>query len=372
MPVLSAVTLGWMDWLKTKEEEGEIMKSWRTKALLLLVVLTVVLSAGCQEKKTEATGAKGDGGYETLKIRYEGSVGSVIYPELAEDLGYLGPIKLEWIGNQTSGPASIQNAATGQTDFGGAFNGAIAKLIASGAPIKSVIGYYGSDKDTYTGYYVLNDSTIKSARDLIGKKVGMNTMGAHAEFILKEYLKRNGLTDDEIKKVTLVVLPPVSTEQALRQKQIDVAVLSGMLGDLAVKKGGIRKLFSDYDFLGPFTAGSYVFTDQFIKQNPNTVKKFVQATAKAIEWARTTPRDQVIARFESIIKERGRKEDTTQVQYWKSTGIAEKGGYIQEKDFKVWVDWLKKNGEFKDSQVKLSDLYTNEFNPYKSDDEKNK
>ncbi|MED4229062.1 ABC transporter substrate-binding protein [Neobacillus cucumis] len=346
------------------------MKFWRRKVLLLFVVLSIVVSAGCQEKKTEATGTKGNGAYETLKLRYEGSVGSVTYPELAEDLGYLDPIKLDWIGNQTSGPASIQNAATGQTDFGGAFNGAIAKLIASGAPIKSVIGYYGSDKDTYTGYYVLNGSSIKNARDLIGKKVGMNTMGAHAEFVLKEYLKQNGLTDEEIKKVTLVVLPPVSTEQALRQKQIDVAVLSGMLGDLAVKNGGIRKLFSDYDLLGPFTAGSYVFTDKFIKQNPHTVKKFVEATAKAIEWAQTHSRDEVIARYESIIKKRGRKEDTNTVQYWKSTGIAEKGGVIQEKEFKIWVDWLKKNGEFKDGQVKVNDLYTNEFNPYKGEIDK--
>ena len=76
----------------------------------------------------------------------------------------------------------------------------------------------------------MDDSPIKNAKDLIGKKVGMNTMGAHAEFVLKEYLKQNGLTDEEIKQVTLVVMPPVNTEQALRQEQIDVAVLSGMLG----------------------------------------------------------------------------------------------------------------------------------------------
>ena len=79
------------------------MKIWRTKALLFLIVLSVVISAGCQEKKSGATETKGNGAYETLKLRYEGSVGSVTYPELAEDLGYLGPIKLEWIGNQTSG-----------------------------------------------------------------------------------------------------------------------------------------------------------------------------------------------------------------------------------------------------------------------------
>ena len=86
-------------------------------------------------------------------------------------------------------------------------------------------------------------------------------MGAHAEIVLKEYLKQNGLTDEEIEQVTLVVIPPVNAEQALREGQIDVAVLNGMLRDRALEKGGIRKVFSDYDLFGSFTAGSYVFTE---------------------------------------------------------------------------------------------------------------
>ena len=70
-------------------------------------------------------------------------------------------VKLEWVGNTISGPQDIQSAATGQTDFGGAFNGAIVKLVAAGAPIKAVIGYYGADDDAFNGYYVLEDSPIK-------------------------------------------------------------------------------------------------------------------------------------------------------------------------------------------------------------------
>ncbi|WP_419182733.1 ABC transporter substrate-binding protein [Metabacillus fastidiosus] len=341
--------------------------SWGRAGILFIAILLLIVSTGCQEKEKVVGG---EGKYETLTLKYEGSVGTVTYPELAQDLGYLDPIKLEWIGNTTSGPASIQNAATGETHFGGAFNGAIAKLIASGAPIKSVIGYYGSDEFTFHGFYILEGSPIKNARDLIGKKVGMNTMGAHHEFVLKEYLRQNGLTEDEIKQVTLVVVPPVNTEQALRQKQIDVAVLGGMLRDRALEKGGISKLFSDYDLFGSFTGGSLVFTEKFIKENPNTVSKFVEATAKAIEWAQTTPKEEVISRFESIIEKRGREEDTETIQYWKSSGIAQKGGFIQESEFQVWVDWLEKSGEFKEGQVKLDDLYTNEFNPFKEELEK--
>lgn len=343
-----------------------LFKKKRTVSLFLVlisVLLAILVITGCGNKKT--SNAEVSKKLEKVELRYQGSVNSVTFPELAQDLGYLDPIKLKWVGNTISGPQDIQTAVTGDTDFGGAFNGAIAKLKAANAPIKSVIGYYGVNEDTYSGFFVLDGSPIKNARDLIGKKVGMNTMGAHHEFMLKEYLHRNGLTNDEIKKVTLVVLPPVNTEQSLRQKQIDVAVLGGILRDKAVERGGIHPLFSDYDLFGKFTAGSIVMTEKFLKDNPNTAKKFVEATAKAIQWAQTTPREEVIARYEKIIKERGRSEDTTNLQYWKSTGIAGKGGQISEKEFSVWIDWLIKDGQLKKGQIKAKDLYTNEFNPYK-------
>ncbi len=55
--------------------------------------------------------------------------------ELAEDLGYLAPIRLHFVGSTVSGPQSVQAVVTGDTDFGGAFNGAIIKLVAAKAPI---------------------------------------------------------------------------------------------------------------------------------------------------------------------------------------------------------------------------------------------
>jgi ABC-type nitrate/sulfonate/bicarbonate transport system substrate-binding protein len=324
---------------------------------VLVLMAAVTALAGCGS----ASGASP--GHETTELRYQGSVGAVTLPELAADLGYLGNLKLNWIGNTISGPQDIQAATTGDTEFGGAFNGAIIKLKAAGAPIKAVIGYYGVDAHTFGGFYVPDGSPIRSARDLIGKKVGMNTLGAHYEAVLKTYLTRNGLSEDEIKQVTEVVVPPVNTEQSVRQGQIDVAVLSGPLRDKALARGGLRLLFSDYDLLGPFTAGSFVMRTDFIKRNPTTVRTFVTGVAKAIEWARTQPRDTVIAEYRKVIKARGRTEDDSQVQYWKSTGVAGTGGLIADREFQVWLDWLTKDGELKGKTVKLTDLFTNEFNP---------
>ncbi|MEV4641723.1 ABC transporter substrate-binding protein [Actinoplanes sp. NPDC049548] len=324
-------------------------------AAALAATLAAAALSGC--------GSSGAAAAKNVKeLRYQGWVGQVTPPELAEDLGYLGDVKLKWIGNTISGPQDIQAATTGDIDFGGAFNGAIVKLKANKAPITAVIGYYGADKDTYNGFYVKADSPIKTAKDLIGKKIGVNTLGAHAEAVTKTYLSRNGLTPEQIKQVELIVVPPVNTEQSLRQGQIDVASLSGPLRDKALERGGIRPLYSDFELLGAFTGGSYVLRNDFLKKNPETVKTFTTGVAKAIEWSRTQPRDVVIARFRDIIAKRGRNEDDTQLKFWKSYGVSSKGGAITDKDFSTWIEWLSSTGEIKSKDLKPSDLYTNEYN----------
>lgn len=330
----------------------------RRQFLTLLGISAAAVSCGT------ATATGGSGGEQITSLKYQGAVGAVTLPELAADLGYLGDVTLDWVGNTISGPQDIQSAATGQTHFGSAFNGAVIKLASTKAPIKAVVSSYGSDQYSYGGYYVLEDSPIRSARDLIGKKVGMNTLGAHYQALLDTYLSRNGLSKADAAKVEPLVVPPVNTEQSLRAKQIEVGVLTGVLRDKALATGGIRPLFTDVELLGPFSAGTYIMTERFIKQNPDTVRTFVTGVAKAIEWSRTTPREEVIARMTGIVKKRGRNEDTSTLQYWHSYGVAEKGGRIEEKGFQLWLDWLGERGEIKPGQLKAADLFTNEFNAY--------
>ncbi|TDD94840.1 ABC transporter substrate-binding protein [Actinomadura rubrisoli] len=303
----------------------------------------------------------------TSTLRYQGSVGQVTPPELAQDLGYLGGVRLKWVGNTISGPQDIQSAATGQTDFGGAFNGAVIKLQAAGAPLTSVIGYYGVDKGYHSGFFVPDDSPIRGPRDLIGKKIGMNTLGAHSEAVLDIYLQRGGLSASDIERVEPLVVPPITTEQSLRQKRIDVGVLTGIFQEKATAAGGLRKVFSDHDLLGSFTAGTYVFRDDFVKRNPETVRAFTAGVAKAIEWTRTTPRDQIVARFTKIIQARGRNENAAALKYWKSWGVAGRGGVIADREFTTWITWLEQQGQIRKGKVRPGDLYTNAFNPYAAD-----
>jgi ABC-type nitrate/sulfonate/bicarbonate transport system substrate-binding protein len=304
------------------------------------------------------------GGHEVTALRYQGWASRVTFPELAADLGYLAPITLKWVGNTISGPQDIQAAVTGDTDFGGAFNSAIERLVAAGAPIKAVIGTSGTDKDTWPGLYVLSGGAIKGPRDLLGKKIAVNTLGAHDEFMIDVYLQRHVLRPDEIKQVTLVPMPPASAEHVLRLKQVGAAILSDVYRDKAIAAGGLDLLLTDYELFGALTTSSYVLTKRFIAAN--TTRKFVEATARAIEWARTQPRAVVVARFQDIIKKRGRDEDAGVVTFWKSTGLAERGGLLEDRSFSLYIDWFRDNGDAGVGQLQPKDLYSNEFNPFRS------
>ncbi|MFI9533218.1 ABC transporter substrate-binding protein [Nocardia fusca] len=333
----------------------------RPRAVACVAAVTALLMLLC------ACGAGGEAA-ETADgktvLRYQGWAGKVGFHELAADLGYYDKIQLEWVGDTTSGPQDIQSAATGDIEFGSAFNGAVVKLNAAGAPITSVLSSYGADAHEYTGYYVLENSPIRSARDLIGKKIGMNTLGAHHEFLTREWLAQQGLTPDELESVQLVVVPPVNTEQALREGQIDVGTLNSIQRESALERGGIRALFTDRDLFGAFSYGTYVMRDDFIAANPEAVRDFVQGTARAIRWTQVLPREEVVARFLDIIHKRGRTESAEPVKYWRSSGIPVPGAVIAERELQIWIDWLVRNGELDDDAPAARDLYTNEYNPY--------
>lgn len=241
------------------------MRSRAFLPVVLAVAASFVGISGCGTHDSSAPAAASSG---PVTLRYQGWANQVTLPELAESLGYFHGIALKWVGNTISGPQDIQAAASGATDFGGAFDGAVAKLETSGAPVKAVVSYYGSDKAAFNGFYVLDNSSIRTARDLIGKKVGVNTLGGHNEAVIDTYLLKQGLSWPDIKKVQLVPLPPPNTDLALRRGQIDVAALSGQFRDQTLAKGGVRALFTDSHIFGAFSAGTYVLRDDFIAKHP--------------------------------------------------------------------------------------------------------
>jgi ABC-type nitrate/sulfonate/bicarbonate transport system substrate-binding protein len=306
---------------------------------------------------------------EVSTLRYQSSSGADISPlELADALGYLKPLTLNRLGDVQGGPAALQATATGQTDISSAFNGAVLNIIAAGAPLTAVVGWRGTNVETSPGLFVLDNGKVNSARDLIGSKVGVNTLGANQEAVADIYLAKNGLSRDEIKKVTFVPLPTPNVEQALRNNQIGAGSLGLTFRSAAEARGGVKPLFLNVDLIGTYTDNTGVLRNDFIKKNPNATRHLVTAIARAIAWAQEREndqhRDEVIALMTKYLENTGRPYLADQLKLWRSLGIATNGGWIKKDDFNMWVDWLDSRGEIDARSFKLETAYTNAFNPY--------
>ena len=314
-------------------------------------VLRTLAAAAALVVLTATAGCGGDAaadGAQAGELRYQGSVGQVTLPELAADLGYLGDVKLKWVGNTTGGPQDIQSAATGQTDFGGAFNGAVVKLAAADAPITAVVSYYGSDAQTFSGYYVLDDSPIRAARDLIGKKVGMNTLGAHAEAVLND-LARPRRSDPGRDQAGRAGRPAPGQHRAVAAAAADRrrGARRGPAGQGARQRRhpppvhrlrAARRLQRRHVRASATTSSSATRTPSG-RSSPGS--------RKAIEWARTHPAEEVVARFDGDHRQARPQRGPAAVAVLEERRRRRPGGVIGDRSSSTWIDWLAAEGELK-------------------------
>jgi ABC-type nitrate/sulfonate/bicarbonate transport system substrate-binding protein len=337
------------------------IRSARTRLVALAAVAasTAALASGC----AASAGASSDG----TTIRYQMSPGLVSPLELADALGYLHGVKLKNIGMVAGGPQAMQALATGQVDIAGSYVGAAANQIANGTPIKAVVAYYGSNEKSYSEIAVKAGSSVKTAKDLIGKKVAMNTLGAQAEALLDLWLHKSGLSDEEIKKVTLVPIAGIGGEEALLKGQVDAAFLSFAQVGPAHKNNKLRTLFRDIDVFGSFNGGSYEMTDAFLKAHPDVATKVVTAVGKAIEYSKAHTPQQVLDVYDKWLEAHGQKATVAADAGYQSIGVASKCGELSDADFTKWTDWLQMKGFIK-GDLDASSLYTNQYNHCASGD----
>ncbi|HEX6151816.1 ABC transporter substrate-binding protein [Nocardioides sp.] len=325
-----------------------------------------LLVAGGVSACNASSGAEG----ETKTIRYQSYTGMVDPAELADALGYFDGtgIQLDRIGDVQGGPESLRAAATNQVDYGAAFNGAIAKLASTGAPIKAVVAYYGTEGDVSGSLLVKKGSQLDEASDFVGKKIAVNTLGANNEAVLDTYFVEEGLTQDEIDQITLVPLPSINTEAALREGQVDAGYLSNALKEAALQRGGLTEVVNDLELIGPYNGGSFAMTERFIAQNPTTTQQFVEAVAKAVDYAQSHSVDEVREVMQGYLEEHDRGDYAAALDLWRGTGVPSKGGVVRDEDFTLWLEWLEAEGEVEAGSIEPSELYTNEYNPFAKED----
>jgi ABC-type nitrate/sulfonate/bicarbonate transport system substrate-binding protein len=336
----------------------------RTRRLAALVAALALIPTGLTACGT-AFGGAGDGEEETT-IRYQSYAGAVDAFLLADALGEFEGLELDRVGDVTGGPQALQALVSDQTDVGSsAFYGAIAQLVATGAPIQAVIPFYGSNEDSNQKLVALEDSTIRSARDLIGKKIAVNTLGANSEAVLDTWFDQEGLSEEEQDQITLVPLPPLNMPEALGNRQVDAAVVSFLGYQQTAAQYGIREIVNDVEVVGsPYAGGGLTMRTDFMEKNPHTTRQIVEGVAVAIEFIETHSKQEIFDVYFPYLEENGYADYIAPIKAnFPGTLGLDAHPVIADEDIERWVDWLDSRGDIDGDELDVSDVYTNEYNP---------
>ena len=268
-----------------------------------------------------------------------------------------------------SGTVSLQALLANNIDSGASAWPAWINIIAHGGKIKALLGTAASTKNNESGrspLLVLNESSIHSIKDLPGKRIAVNTLGAEADYVIRQYLKKNGLS---ISQVELVVVPVEKQEQMLRSHQIDAAAYGTSGGqdfDMAVEKGGVREIpgTTNFETKGEAVLGALGFRDDFIEQHPDEVRKYLRAydvSRRIIYDEFKKNPERVRKAYAEISVKKG--SNPRLAKYFSATRWTPDFPFIVDKDLQWWIDRFIEDGILKPGQIKPSDIYTNEFNP---------
>lgn len=341
------------------------MKIVSARRLVAAVVVLIAVLTGLTACGPAA--GKGNGGEEQTTIRYQSYAGAVDALLLADALGELEGLTLERVGDVTGGPQALQALVSRQTDVGGsAFYGAIAQLVGTGAPIKAVVPFYGSNEKSNSKVVALEGSGIETARDLIGKKVAVNTLGANNEAVLDTWFDQEGLTDEEQDRITLVPLPPLNTPDALGQGQVDAAVLSFLAYRTTAAQYDVVELTNDVEVVGePYAGGGLTLRTEFIERNPRTSAQLVEGVLTAIEFIETHSTRELFDVYFPYLEKEGFADyiPAIEANFPGTLGLDPKP-VIADEDIQRWVDWLDGRGDIDAEDLDVGDVYTNELNPY--------
>lgn len=309
------------------------------KLLTTFMALAMVgTMAGCTKTQTEEV-------KETKKLSF-GAMSSIdIVPiVIAKEKGYFEEEGLE-LDFQLFTAAKDRDAALQAGELDGVIADEIAISIYQNSGIDMKIT--GATNGAWT-LVVGKDSGIENLEDLKGKKMAIseNTM---IDYLSDYIAEENGINSSEIEKIAIPAMP--ARLEALRNKQVDAAILPAPFNDTAVADGG--KGLATIDNADIMISAIGFLQDQ-IDNNEEAIKAFFTGYNKAVEYMKNTD----LKEYEDIvIKTVGYSEDT------KGNIILPElnTNYLPDAEkVQAVFDWSKNNGIIS-KDLKAEDVIINKF-----------
>ncbi|GAA0906432.1 ABC transporter substrate-binding protein [Virgisporangium aurantiacum] len=189
------------------------------------------------------------------------------------------------------GAAIVPSVLSGQYQFG--FSNTTSLLLANsqGVPLQAVaagVASTGADGKDFGAVIVKGDSPIKSAKDLAGKRVAVNTLKNINTTTVNNVVQKDG---GDPSRITFVELPFPDIVAAVAKGDVDAGQVVEPFLTIGTGQGD-RQVVSNYAGTDPdLTVGMYFTTQQYASANATVVKGFTNAMKKSMEYAAAHPDD---------------------------------------------------------------------------------
>lgn len=262
---------------------SQIHRRARSVALAVAALLTVGALGGCSGSGSGAGNA--GAGVQDIKVGVLTSLDvAPIY--LGKEKGFFAEEGLNVTFEIAQGGAALIPAVvTGQYQFG--FSNIVSLMVArdKGLPLQIVQAGSQSTNATpdFSAILVAGNSPMQTAKDLEGKTVALNTLGANGELTVRQSVRKAG---GDPAKVNFVELTYPDMVPAITSGKIDAGF--SVEPFVTLEEGAGNRVLS-WNFLdvGSNTVVGEYFTTE--TTDPKVVEKFVAAMKKSQTYAQEHP-----------------------------------------------------------------------------------
>ena len=199
---------------------------------------------------------------------------------VAQQRGFYEAEGLEVLAPIMKMPPSVAALISGEAHFAAADSAMRAAL--TGTPVKAVVFYYDRPTMLFVGR-----PEIRSVRDLQGKNIAILSYGSAVDFATRQILRAHGLAD---KDYTLVPMGPEPQRiLGLAKSVVHASLLNPDGAAIAETQVEGLKLLASFGDLQKTPFSGFAASDRFLLGNPETVRKFLRATLKALTLTRDQP-----------------------------------------------------------------------------------
>ena len=285
---------------------------------------------------------------------------------LAESLGEYkkAGVEVELV-DFKGGSQSLTAVIGGSADVVSGYFDHCVNLAAKNQALEAFVVY-----DRYPGFALVvspkHSDTIKSIKDLAGKKIGVSAPGSSTDFFLKYILSKNGVDPNGVGVIgvglgaTSVAAMEQGTIEAAIMLDPSVTVLQGRNKDLKILTDTRTQKDTLAVFGGEYPGGALYTKSDWIAKHPKETQALTNAIVATLKWIHSHTPEEIMAKMpENLV---GPDKAGYLAALKNTIPMYSTPGRMDPKGAQAVLDVFSQSSpEVKNAKIDLSKTYTNKF-----------